>query len=138
MVLINFKNWLLLFCLAFFVLTLPSALAADAEQQTEVQQVTVAQAKQLFDQGATFVDTRSWIEMKFGMVNNAIAINKHDVIKQAPELIKDKQQPIVTYCAAGVRASDAAQRFVELGYSKVYVITDAGFSDWQQAGYPTN
>ncbi len=123
--------WLLC-CLFFFN---NSAFSAE-KMAVEIKKISVVKAKQLHDQGAVFIDARSWLERKFGTIENSIAISKNDVDEKAPTLVKNKDQPIVTYCAVGVRASVAAQNLHKLGYTNVHVVTDAGFSDWKKAGYP--
>lgn len=117
---------------------MPVAAAEKSEPlAVKVQQISVADAKKLYDSGATFVDTRSGLEMYFGVIKNAIAINKKAVSEKAGSLIPNKESTVVTYCARGVRANVAAENFIKLGYKNVYVIHDAGYSDWKKAGFPT-
>jgi len=114
-----------------------AAAEKGAPLPTKVQQISVADAKKLYDSGATFVDTRSSLEMYFGVIKNAIAINKKAVNEKAGSLIPNQESVVVTYCARGVRANVAAENFIKLGYQNVYVIHDAGYSDWKKAGFPT-
>lgn len=67
----------------------------------------------------------------------AINIDYKDIAGQAPELIPDKDAPVVVYCAnADCKNSGiAAQTLEELGYSNVQVYVD-GKKDWKEAGLP--
>lgn len=104
--------------------------------QAEVQRITIHQAKELYDNGALFIDTRSLFERKLGVIRKALAISKNDIINKQSLLPADKSQIIVTYCAVGVRAGVAADRLDQLGYQNVYVIHNAGFRDWKKSGFP--
>ncbi|MHB8458150.1 MAG: molybdopterin-synthase adenylyltransferase MoeB, partial [Acidimicrobiales bacterium] len=48
-------------------------------------------------------------------------------------LIPDKAQPIVVYCAGGIRSAFAAKALQDLGYSDV-VSMDGGFNKWKDEG----
>lgn len=67
------------------------------------------------------------------------AINiPHDVVPTiASDLIPDKDQPVIVYCAnAQCRNSHiAAEAFRDLGYRHVFEYT-AGKQDWKEAGLP--
>jgi rhodanese-related sulfurtransferase len=59
------------------------------------------------------------------------------VFDVAENLLPDKQRDVVLYCAVGVRASHAAEKLKELGYTSVYVLGDGeGFANWKKAGLP--
>jgi rhodanese-related sulfurtransferase len=106
--------------------------------QGNVQTVNVAKAYELYESGAQFVDTRTWFEMSlFGKVDGALAMRDGQVFDVAKNLLPDKQRDVVLYCAVGVRASHAAEKLKELGYTSVYVLGDGeGFSNWKKAGLP--
>ena len=60
-----------------------------------------------------------------------------DVREKAPEVIGDKQHPVVTYragvtCKNSTRMAEALER---LGYENVYEYEE-GKPDWQEAGLP--
>jgi rhodanese-related sulfurtransferase len=101
-----------------------------------IEPVTIDQAKQLYDNGALFIDTRSYIERAFGVVKGSIAINKNEVTEKLSLLPKDKTKALVVYCARGVRAAVAADNLDNQGYLNIYVVSDVGFGAWKGAGYP--
>ncbi len=115
-----------------FALLLISASLVNAEP---IQYINVESAKALHEKGAQFIDTRSFIEAKFGMIQGSVRI-PHDEIQNHQATI-DKEKPVVLYCAVGGRAGVAAKTLHSLGYQQVHVISNGqGFSDWKDAGYP--
>ena len=107
-----------------------------SQSEAAIENISIQQAKQLYDDGALFIDTRSYIERKFGIIKGAIAIKKSEIVKKQYLLPKDKNKVIVTYCARGIRAGAVANHLYQLGYQHVYVIYDAGFGAWNRAGFP--
>jgi len=67
----------------------------------------------------------------------AINIMSDDILARAPELLPDKQQTIVVYCASVncKRAGLSAGRLVSLGYSDVHEFS-GGKRAWREAGLP--
>ena len=67
----------------------------------------------------------------------AVFLELSEVSEKAPELIGDKQRPVVTYCGgvtcrSSTRMAEALER---LGYKNVYEYQE-GKPDWQEAGLP--
>lgn len=111
------------------------ALSASFVRAEAIQYIDVDSAKALHENGAQFIDTRSYIEAKFGMIEGSVRI-PHDEIQDHQATI-DKEKPVVLYCAVGGRAGEAAKTLHSLGYTQVHVISNGqGFSDWKDAGYP--
>ena len=123
-------------CLMLVVCLLLSANASFADK---IKYIDIHQAKQLHDQGALFIDTRTWIERKLGKIQGSVAMKKSEVIDVAQYLIPDKNKAVVTYCAVGSRASDAAANLSDLGYTNINVVANGqGYSHWKKAGYPVS
>lgn len=94
-----------------------------------------AEALQLAKSGAILVDVRSADEWADGHAKGALFMPWRSVKDEAPKLIPNKDQPIVTYCAVGTRARFAASKFRDLGYTHVVAMED-GFDEIKAAGYP--
>jgi rhodanese-related sulfurtransferase len=67
----------------------------------------------------------------------AINIPHTEVRTLAPELLPDKDAPIVTYCASTTcpNSEVAAKVLIKLGYTNVREYVE-GKADWQEAGFP--
>jgi len=101
--------------------------------------ITAQEAKALWQQGATFIDTRKGSDWEAGRVPGALHIN----VKK-PEFNKDNilnhigiNDPVISYCNAEKchRAARGAKTLVKFGFTKVYYFRD-GFPSWKNAGYP--
>lgn len=105
--------------------------------------ISAETAKQLFDEGALFVDGRLPEEFSNGHIKGAININyitfKGLTIPERQELLKDisKDKLIVSYCG-----SDSCEISIDNGYEiakagydyvKIYL---GGYKDWKNLEYP--
>lgn len=109
-----------------------------ATSAVESINVTLAQAKSLFDLQVPFIDARHEEEYEKGHVTNAFLLstetfNGSDVLNYL-----DRDKPMVVYCSGG--ACDASKNLVILlqqaGFKQARIMED-GYPGWQQAGYPT-
>lgn len=102
--------------------------------------VNAAEAKELWKNGGTFIDTRKDSDWEAGRVPGALHIN----IKKPEEFNAEHilqyigiNDPVVSYCNAQKchRAYKGAKKLVEFGFTNVYYYRD-GFPSWKNAGYP--
>lgn len=130
-----------LFSLTLF--TAPTAMAEEAgwispESVDGAQTVSAAEAKALFDAGATFVDVRNPRYFARRHVPNAHHLDlKTDFNEQALAAIATTDTPVVIYCS-GVkcaRSKNATELAVSWGYTNVKYFR-GGIVDWRDAGYP--
>lgn len=121
---------------------LQQLLAAARE---EVGEVTPAEAKaQIDSEGGLLLDVREAVEVQRGRIPGALHIPMGDVEAAAdpdapeaqPLLTKDLDQPIVVFCAGGVRSLLVAQTLKRMGYSNP-VSMEGGIVRWQSEGLPT-
>lgn len=73
----------------------------------------------LVKQGATVVDVRSKGEYAGGHIKNSINIPVDQLAANLAR-IKDKNKPIITCCASGMRSSSALTILKNAGYTQVY------------------
>ena len=79
------------------------------EARSEIREVTPPEADGLRQRGAaTFVDVREATEWEQGHLPGAIHISKSYIEQQSEGQLSDRDAPIVTYCAGGVRSLFAA------------------------------
>jgi rhodanese-related sulfurtransferase len=102
-------------------------------------QITIDEAKALFDQGATFVDTRKSDEYRAGHVKDAYRISLSNFKSGDPALLQmiPRDSIVVCYCIGGHcdESEAVAKMFSGSGYSKVFVMHD-GYPGWKVMGHP--
>jgi rhodanese-related sulfurtransferase len=85
---------------------------------------------------AVILDVRTEEEVAQGSIPGAVSIDfKRDDFEQNIARL-DKEKTYFVYCASGVRSSKAADRMVELGFTKLYVLEE-GIKAWKQEGFET-
>jgi len=121
----------------------PPQVAAPLQPSTDPHadiDITLAQAKALYDQGVIFVDSRSpqqFAEKQIeGALNLPLEFLEGGARPDALNII-DPGAKVVIYCSGGdCHAShDVAIRLNALGYNSCYVLKD-GIPAWEAAGYP--
>jgi len=106
------------------------------EAQNEIRQISVEEAKALYDHGkALFIDCRNPKEYRAGHVPGAINVPRglleFDIAAKAP----DKNTDIVIYCRSGGRASLAVRSLNRMGYKNAVNLI-RGWMGWDRAEYP--
>ena len=114
---------------------MPSYRDLLAQTKSAIQEVDAAGARRLRDQGAAVVDIREADEVEQGIVPGALHIPRGFLESRIEDAVRDKDRPVVLYCAGGVRSAFAAKTLQDLGYSDVASL-DGGFTAWKGAGLP--
>jgi len=112
-----------------------SAIYRDMFERTRtaVREVDIAEAVDLIDSGAQILDVREADEVEQGIIPGAIHIPRGFLEMRAEELLPRKDQPVVVYCAGGVRSVFAAKAMQELGYEAPVSLV-GGFGAWKSNG----
>jgi rhodanese-related sulfurtransferase len=110
------------------------------QQNPKYKEIDLAKAKERFDQGWLFVDARSQLSWKEAHIKGAISFPAGEFLQRISDFEKNypKDTKMVVYCA-GVGCSTSyflAERLAERGYKNIEVFF-GGWSQWVQAGYPT-
>ena len=79
------------------------------------------------------IDVREASEWEQGHLPGATHISKSYIEQQIEGVAPNRDQPIVLYCAGGVRSLFAAQTLAEMGYTDVASMS-GGFQAWKGAG----
>lgn len=74
---------------------------------------------ELVSRGAVIVDVRSKGEYSGGHIKNSMNIPL-DQLRSHLEKLKDKEKPIITCCASGMRSASAKAILKAEGYQEVY------------------
>ena len=114
--------------------------AAAPESVPGATTVNTAEAKKLWDSGATFIDSRKKEDWEDGHIPKAVHLDRGDREVYTRENVSKmfkKDEPLVTYCYGKVctRSSQMAADLVSVGYTNVYFYRE-GFPGWSFAGYP--
>ena len=98
-----------------------------------VREITPAQAQELIDKGSALLDTREQHEWRAGHLAGATLLPPIEVAARVEEIVPDKAEPVVIYCAAGARSLRAAFTLAQLGYQEVYSVA-GGIGRWKAEG----
>lgn len=80
------------------------------------------------------LDVREQDEAELGIVPGAKHLSRAHFESRVEDLLPDKSEPVVVYCATGVRSVFAAKTLEELGYEDVTSMR-GGFTRWKDLGY---
>ncbi|MBW3537037.1 MAG: molybdopterin-synthase adenylyltransferase MoeB [Actinobacteria bacterium] len=111
----------------------PRELLAEARRR--VREVTPEGAAELIASGANLLDVREGEEVAQGVIPNAVHVPRGHLEFQVEGRLPVKDQPLVVYCAGGVRSAFAAATLEALGYADV-VSMEGGFGRWKDEGRP--
>jgi adenylyltransferase/sulfurtransferase len=103
--------------------------------KTEIAEVDLADAQALLANGAHAVDLREPDETDQGIIPGATVIPRGFLEARIEEAVRDRDAPIVLYCAGGARSAFGAQSLAQLGYTHVVSLI-GGFGAWKSAGLP--
>ena len=85
--------------------------------------------KGMLDKGGIIIDVRSSGEFYSGHIENSLNIPLGELSSKI-DSIKDKNQPIITCCASGIRSAAAARVFLARGHTNV--VNGGGWSSLQK------
>jgi sulfur-carrier protein adenylyltransferase/sulfurtransferase len=85
--------------------------------------------------GFTLLDVREGDEWEQGHLDKAVFLPRGFLEQKADKILPNRQQPIVVYCAGGVRSALAAKTLQDLGYTNVASMS-GGFGQWKANGFP--
>ncbi len=105
--------------------------------KSEIEEITVNEVKRRIDneEAVTLIDIRERDEWVQGHIPDAAFVPRGYLELQIEQHQTDRSQPLVIYCAGGVRSAFAARNLQEMGYTNVYSLI-GGFGGWKNAGLP--
>jgi sulfur-carrier protein adenylyltransferase/sulfurtransferase len=108
------------------------------QARSSITEWTVNDVERRLDQGEQFpvVDVREKIEWNDGHLPNALHVPRGFLELQIEEAVPDKDQPVLLYCAGGVRSALAAETLKQMGYAQPISMA-GGYTAWRNAGLPT-
>jgi sulfur-carrier protein adenylyltransferase/sulfurtransferase len=107
-----------------------------ARVKAEIDEVDAVGARELIRSGDPLIlDVREQDEWDEGHIPGAVHIPRGNLESRIEGAARDRERPVLVYCAAGNRSAFAAQTLGELGYTDVVSLA-AGFTDWKRNGFP--
>ncbi len=103
--------------------------------KARISEVDAAGAQALIDSGAHAIDVREPDEVAQGVIPGAAAIPRGFLEARIEDTVRDRDEPVVIYCAGGARSAFAAESLKQLGYTNVVSLA-GGFGAWKSAGLP--
>lgn len=113
------------------ILALSGCSANTPKAAGTYQKLEQSQAKKNLDtdQSIILLDVRTPEEFEEAHIPNSLLIPDYDIEKLASEKLPDQDSTIYIYCRSGRRSKIAAEKLIDMGYSKVYDI--GGIIDWK-------
>ncbi|CAG4920773.1 unnamed protein product, partial [Acidithrix sp. C25] len=99
----------------------------------QIREVSTQEAQELFELGWLGVDVREADEVEQGAIADSLFIPRGNLELQIEGRVSDKSQPMVVYCAGGVRSALAVHSLTLIGYENV-VSMAGGFNRWKDEG----
>ena len=101
-----------------------------------IEEVDPQQASEELTGGVVaLIDTRDAIEHREAHIDGAQLVPPAQVADRIEELVPDRSQRLLLYCASGNRSARAADQLRELGYDNVASVA-GGIKAWEAAGLP--
>jgi rhodanese-related sulfurtransferase len=119
----------------FFIVEKLPAAEKQTKTQTEVNNISPKQAKELMDKAKdVFVlDVRTEEEYKEVHIKDAHLIPIQELEQNINKIPEDKK--VIVHCAAGKRSARACEILKNKGLKELYNLA-GGISKWQAEGYP--
>jgi adenylyltransferase/sulfurtransferase len=105
------------------------------QKRATVREVDARESARLREQGAILVDIREQDEVEQGIIPGAVHIPRGFLEMRIEETVRDRDTPVIVYCAGGVRSIFGAEALSDLGYRNVASMA-GGFSGWKGSGLP--
>jgi sulfur-carrier protein adenylyltransferase/sulfurtransferase len=105
------------------------------QKRASVREVDARESARLREQGAVLVDIREQDEVDQGIIPGAVHIPRGFLEMRIEEAVRDRDTPLIVYCAGGVRSIFGAEALSDLGYRDVASMA-GGFGGWKSSGLP--
>ena len=109
-------------------------LLAQAKSQIKEATPSEVHARLAEEDAPVLVDIREPDETEQGIIPGAHVIPRGYLEMRIEDKVRDKNTPVVVYCAGGVRSAFAAKALQDLGYTDV-VSMSGGFNQWKDRGF---
>ena len=107
-----------------------------AQAKSEIKEATPEQVHEMLAKpdAPVLIDVREPDETQQGVIPGAVIIPRGFLEMRVEDKVPDRDQPVLIYCAGGVRSALAAKSLQDLGYSDVTSMS-GGFGGWKEKGF---
>lgn len=112
-------------------------LALVGEVMGRVKEISVAEAIERQNAGATLIDVREDNEWEAGHAKDAVHMGRGVIERDIVQSVPDKDAELVLYCGGGYRSALVADNLQKMGYRNVLSMA-GGWTAWKEAGAPTD
>lgn len=107
------------------------------EVMPRVTEVSVAEAIERHEGGATLIDVREDNEWEAGHARGAVHMGRGVIERDIVQKFPAKDTELILYCGGGYRSALAADNLQEMGYTNVWSMA-GGWTAWLEADAPTD
>ncbi|MFZ5854588.1 MAG: molybdopterin-synthase adenylyltransferase MoeB [Chloroflexota bacterium] len=107
------------------------------EVRAQIRELSPGEVERLREAspGLVLIDCRETDEWEQGFIPGAIHLPRGYIELNVEAMVPDRSQPVVVYCAQGIRSAFAAKTLQEMGYADVASMS-GGFQQWKSMGLP--
>lgn len=107
------------------------------EVRAQIKELSPGEVERLREAspGIVLIDCRETDEWEQGFIPGAIHLPRGYIELNVEAMVPDRSQPVVVYCAQGIRSAFAAKTLQEMGYADVASMS-GGFQQWKSMGLP--
>ncbi len=107
------------------------------EVMPRVTELSVAEAIERHEGGATLIDVREDNEWEAGHARGAVHMGRGVIERDIVQKFPAKDNELILYCGGGYRSALAADNLQEMGYTNVWSMA-GGWTAWLEADAPTD
>lgn len=111
------------------------SLIEAAKREIKLLELGEVREKLNMGEAMTLIDCREPAEYEKGRLPKAVFIPRGILEMTMERHFKDRDKPIVIYCAGGGRSAVAAHALKKMGYTNVASM-EGGFEGWKHFGFP--
>lgn len=112
-----------------------SEVLREARQRVDEEDTSEVAARLESDHKPVLIDVRENNEWEEGHIPGAKHVPRSYLEQRIENIVPDRTETVVLYCAGGVRSALAASDLLDMGYENV-ISMDGGFGAWKDDGRP--
>jgi len=112
-------------------------LAIVQDAKSRIREVSVDEARERMEDGATLIDVREDTEWNEAHAAGAKHMGRGVIERDVVQTFPDKNTELILYCGGGYRSALATDMLQKMGYTNVWSMA-GGWKAWKDSGAPTD